>query len=539
MPPKAANSSKAKHKSTLKLDSPPPTKKLRSSKGIGVLSLSTLPVLKPGNQPSNVRPLKVIEPVGAKDSKGKGKAVVEPKAVIPDGRLWVDKYEPESLEQLAVHKRKVEDVRSWISDAFSGKASSKYRRLLVLTGPAGSAKTTTLRVLAREMDFEIIEYKSPTPLSQPSVFTDEPSTSDIPDMFSNFLGRAGAYTSVFAPARRKVVLVEDLPNVLHPAVRTRFHDALRAHVERASDSTPVVLVISDAGVRAEGESSSSRSKELVVDVRTVVPPGLPAHLFTEIRFNPIADTLLTSAIKNVMTRAGVRLSAGVLQPVVEGANGDIRSAIMTLEFTFARSATRKQLGKNNSGTIVSSTQRENALVLFHLMGKIMYNKRKGDPHAKSASSKDVARDRAFDQRLKDPPPLPSWLSAESRRPSRVDVEMLYASTPIDASLFGLYIHQNYTQYCTTVEQCDSLIDILSWTDSNGSENWYDANPHAFHVQALGALHSLPTPVPRQGQRVYKPGFFDALRGEQSARDALEYSSRQLSSVSISSSFCIS
>lgn len=48
--------------------------------------------------------------------------------------------------------------------------------------------------------------------------------------------------------------------------------------------------------------------------------------------------------------------------------------------------------------------------------------------------------------------------------------MLYASTPIDASLFGLYIHQNYTQYCSTLEQCSSLIDDLSWTDANGSEN---------------------------------------------------------------------
>ena len=48
--------------------------------------------------------------------------------------------------------------------------------------------------------------------------------------------------------------------------------------------------------------------------------------------------------------------------------------------------------------------------------------------------------------------------------------MLYASTPIDASLLGLYIHQNYTQFCSGLEQCSSVIDNLSWTDSNESEN---------------------------------------------------------------------
>jgi hypothetical protein len=79
------------------------------------------------------------------------------------------------------------------------------------------------------------------------------------------------------------VLVEDLPNILHPTVRARFHDALRAHVERASDVAPVVLVVSDAGVRVEGDSNGSRDRDLVVDARAVVPPGLSASLVSEIR----------------------------------------------------------------------------------------------------------------------------------------------------------------------------------------------------------------------------------------------------------------
>ncbi len=50
------------------------------------------------------------------------------------------------------------------------------------------------------------------------------------------------------------------------------------------------------------------------------------------------------------------------------------------------------------------------------------------------------------------------------------MQMLYSSTPIDTSLFGLYIHQNYTQFCSSLEQCSSLVDNLSWTDANESEN---------------------------------------------------------------------
>ena len=162
------------------------------------------------------------------------------------------------------------------------------------------------------------------------------------------------------------MLIEDLPNILHPAVRSRFHDALRAHVERADDVAPLVLVISDAGVSAEGSSNGGRGRDLVIDVRTVVPPGLSStYLFTEIRFvhlhnfalfligptdayrfNPIAPTLLASAVKRVTVLANVRPSPNTLNSILEGAGGDVRNAIMTLEFTCAHRKSRKQLGKN-------------------------------------------------------------------------------------------------------------------------------------------------------------------------------------------------
>ncbi len=35
-----------------------------------------------------------------------------------------------------------------------------FQRILALTGPAGTAKTTTVRILAREMDFEILEWRN-------------------------------------------------------------------------------------------------------------------------------------------------------------------------------------------------------------------------------------------------------------------------------------------------------------------------------------------------------------------------------------------
>jgi hypothetical protein len=64
------------------------------------------------------------------------------------------------------------------------------------------------------------------------------------------------------------------------------------------------------------------------------------------RFNPIALTFLSSAVKRVTALANVRPSPNALHSILEGAGGDVRNVIMTLEFTCARHKSRKQLGKN-------------------------------------------------------------------------------------------------------------------------------------------------------------------------------------------------
>src|SRR5277367_3586740 len=72
-------------------------------------------------------------------------------------RLWIDICQPKSEATLAVHKQKVDAVRNWLLRAFR---TSSTNRILALTGPAGAGKTATLRVLGRELAFDIIEWRN-------------------------------------------------------------------------------------------------------------------------------------------------------------------------------------------------------------------------------------------------------------------------------------------------------------------------------------------------------------------------------------------
>ena len=131
--------------------------------------------------------------------------------------------------------------------------------------------------------------------------------------------------------------------------------------------------------------------------------------------------------------------------MVETANGDIRSAIMALQFACVASlpsgkTRKKRNAKLTTLMLESITRREQGLVLFHLLGKVLYNKRmfrsslpqakcsllptgKGDPSSSSASSKDIQKEKMLDTLIPDPPKPPAWLSDHDRRASRVDVDV--------------------------------------------------------------------------------------------------------------------
>lgn len=89
--------------------------------------------------------------------------------------MWCDEYAPISTIDLAPSKTRVQSVRSWLEEALYGLPSSvdrdipfsqlardrirKYRRILVLSGPAGVGKTTTLKLVAKELDVQVVEWE--------------------------------------------------------------------------------------------------------------------------------------------------------------------------------------------------------------------------------------------------------------------------------------------------------------------------------------------------------------------------------------------
>ncbi|KAG9121368.1 Cell cycle checkpoint protein rad17, partial [Ceratobasidium sp. 392] len=500
--------------------------------------------------------------------------------------LWVDLHAPTSqarLEQetLAVHPKKVEDVRRWLTEALTGGPTGKlrrYRRILVLTGPSGCGKTATLRVLASELKAEVVEwYASSDEFS--TAGGDYNYESAVTKLVA-FLDRAGSYNSLTlsnttprpsssnstpdmtTTKKQKILLLEDLPSLSHPRVKSTFHAALVRFAETFSTSPhqpsppPLVIIISDAGLRAD-ESGPSYSYERadVLDTRSVLPPALmTSHYVTQVKFNPIAATFMRKALSSIiasrLSLPTTSKSGGVprkaLDTLVDASAGDIRSAIMAVQFacivggesTNAGGKSKpKGKGKGKSerdagvkaifmrelmtqeSRFTAVTRREQALALFHLLGRLFYNKRYGDPDEPGEAPPQTTE------------PLPNHLAHFERRASKVDVAALHADSPVDASLFTLYVQQNFPQFCEDLDECWGLADALS--EADGGMGVLDEGPamssalahQAFQHVARSALISLPSPVPRRSQVMRKPAWFAARAKEREAESAVEDAKR--------------
>ncbi|KAJ5587955.1 uncharacterized protein N7459_003720 [Penicillium hispanicum] len=456
-----------------------------------------------------------------------------------DRRPWAQRFGPSSLDELAVHKKKVSDVQGWLEDAFSGRRKEK---LLVLRGPAGSGKTTTVTLLSKTLGYDVIEWRNPAV----SEFTAQEYIS-VSAHFEDFLGRGDRFgrldlddaieskdPSGRPSHNRRILLVEEFPTVLN---RNSFSlAAFRASLQRylaAADPAhggwihpPMVMIVSETLL----SSASSISENLTV--HRLLGPALYNHPSTSIiDFNSIAPTFMHKALRSVLEKEArcsqrVRIPGpAVLNTMAE--IGDIRSAVSSLEFlclkddqagqwgdTLTKGKGKKSRGKSaltqmEEESLKMICQREASLGMFHAVGKIVYNKRL-DASLMPAN-------------FPIPPPPPAHSSQSHRvKISQVAVNDLMEETGTDISTFICALHENYPPSCDGVSFVDSLngclealsdSDILSAdrrpaqaarqgvgigaTPLNSGVDMLRQDEISFQVAARGLLFALPYPVKRQ------------------------------------------
>ncbi|KAH8351170.1 hypothetical protein KR084_008970, partial [Drosophila pseudotakahashii] len=294
---------------------------------------------------------------------------------------WMDSFAPATSEDLAVHPKKVGELRDWLRHCEAVRKKFPAQ-ICLLTGPTGAGKTATLRCLAQEFGFQLQEWINPIDCEVVNTLGDQPSGAAYVgshlEAFKSFLLRASRYKSLLDSHNKRLLLVEDFPNVLLSDKEANFEELLGEY--STYGKAPLVFIVADA-----------KSRGLNISYR-LFPDQLKAKYRIEhISFNAIASTIMQKSMKafcSVMqqpqNKATYKLpSSTVVDSIVVGAQGDIRNALINLHLSSLKgvpSMPTKQLNvsvvatkgrKKKMQSTLKSIGRDESITLMHALGRVL------------------------------------------------------------------------------------------------------------------------------------------------------------------------
>jgi len=441
-------------------------------------------------------------------------------------QLWINRHQPDRVEDLAVNQKKVEEVRWWLENV------EQSCGILILSGPSGAGKTATILSLAKTLGIVIEEWLNPIEqvnygdtkglLEEDGNFVpyDTVSYRSKTKQFKDWL-RGAKYSPLSSGVGggkcSKLILIEDLPN--HKV--EEFHQILESYASSKS-RVPLVFVVSET---ASAKKSGS--------TKQIFPPELLERLKIQtIVFNPVTTTNIVKALTKIAvieSQKGVRKfrvpDKTALENLAESVGGDIRGAVNALQFSclnetgdlrkafegvskIASSKPNKKGSKNDKvmdSELSKIGGKDQSLVMFHALGKILYAKR-------SEQVENFA--------------LPPMLEKHSRKVLKSNPEEVIEKTTLSSDAFNCFLHHNYPPFFSKMQDMQRLSEYVSVSDlflkEWGTTGKMSLTEYGGSVAARAVMFCNTAMTPNLGMRkLTKPEYYAAARTEKNRQYAVQ------------------
>ncbi|MCP9262040.1 BMA-HPR-17 [Dirofilaria immitis] len=302
--------------------------------------------------------------------------------------------------------KKDDRIRRWMQ-----KKKGRYRgcKLLLLTGPTGSGKTATVKMLCRELKLELIEWNCSESYN---IFYG--SEGEEVREFTEFL-KSSDRGSIEKPASQKVILIEQLP--MNTIMNTGcIH----------------IFIMSDVG------------SCWYLSPKRILPANIRYQLgFKELVLNASAIIFLSKALRRIASLLKVNVSPLQIKRIAENSSGDIRTAIHNLQLCFDGSREFIEIFPLQSPILVDP---------YHSLGKLLYAKRcdKADDNWKKAEEKLKIELRKVYSR--DYPP-------------KDDISEVFNKSGMSAETLVMFIHEHEPNFAPSLSCYLGILNNISLFDS--------------------------------------------------------------------------
>ncbi len=195
--------------------------------------------------------------------------------------MWSEKHRPKTVQEMVGNEDARLVVIKWLAGWVSGS------RPLLLLGPPGTGKTTLVHVLARQLDYDLVE------MNASDIRNKEALQARIKPVFQNTANLIG----------KKIMLFLDEVDGISGREDTGGLDTLTNLMKEPT--IPVIMAANKKSLRIMKLAKACKIVE----------------------FNPVPPRLLLLFLDHVLQSEGVKLGSGDKTSIIDTSRGDIRSLL--------------------------------------------------------------------------------------------------------------------------------------------------------------------------------------------------------------------